>query len=324
MQFIFNGITSEELGLIIPATIFRPSWAESVEDIQIPGRSEIIKQPTGIFENQALTIPATITDQTKARRIYSVLNGEGRLILSTAPDEYINARVQPISPNGVALDMSEISINFDCYPFAYSVTPTEQEITKSFTSIINNSTVHPAPVFKFKIKQGDAPILKGDVNFDGVIDAIDASMVLTEYARTSAGQPETFTPRQKIAADWNDDGVVDAVDASAILEYYARTSTGGGGGSGGRPVTPTENIELNVNGAVLNIGLPAEVFSLGAEVTVDSNLYLIYYEDANGAKVNILQYSSLDLPLLHAGENFIKYSGANVESAKIIINERWL
>ena len=324
MWFSFNGISSEELGLILPNTVFRPSWAELTEEITIPGRAEVIKQTTGIYENQQLPIPCVVTDARRLKDIYSLIHGNGKLILSTAPNEYINARAEVLVPNGVALDMAELPITFDCSPFAYSVTPTEYALSQSYTEVRNNSTVFTAPIFKFKIKKGDAPILKGDVNFDGVIDAIDASMVLTEYARTSAGHAPTFTPRQMIAADWNDDGVVDAVDASAILDYYAKSSTGGGGGGGTHVVPPTENLQLNVNGANLNIGLTAEIFNIGAEVTVDCGLHLIYYKDMNDAMVNIMQYSSLDLPLLHEGVNFIKYSGANVESAKVIINERWL
>lgn len=63
---------------------------------------------------------------------------------------------------------------------------------------------------------------KGDVNGDGVTDAIDASAVLTEYAGTSTGKAPTFAAWQEEAGDWNLDGVVDAIDASAILTYYAK------------------------------------------------------------------------------------------------------
>lgn len=323
MWFEFNGINSNDLGLIIPNTIFRPSWAESTEEITIPGRIETIKQPTGSYDNQSITIPVVVTDSSQLRRINSLIHGNGKLVLSTAPDEYINARANVLIPKGVALDMAELSISFDCSPFAYAIAPSEYNITTSYSEVVNNSIVFAAPVFKFKIAKGDAPILKGDVNFDGVVDATDASMVLTEYARTSAGHPPSFTPRQMLAADWDGDGIVDATDAAAILDYYAKSSTGGGGG-GTHVVPPTEILQLDVNGAILNIGLPAEVFNIGAEVTVDSGLHLIYYSDMNGAMVNIMQYSSLDLPLLHEGSNYIRYIGKNVESAKVIINERWL
>lgn len=321
MWFKFNDTRSDDMGLIIPNTIFRPSWVEQVEEISIPGRAEVIKQSTGIYSNQSLNISCVATNTSKINSIYAWLHGTGKLILSTNSNEYMTARADVLVSKGVALDMAEIPITFDCFPFAYAINSTEYSITTSYTEVTNESTVFTAPIFKFKIKKMDAPILKGDVNFDGVIDARDASLVLAEYAATSAGKPSTLTDRQKIAADYNDDGVIDAKDASAILEYYANSSIAVNASTS---TAPSEIIQLDVNGGILSLGIPSEVFNVGAEVTVDSGLHLIYYKDASGDMVNIMQYSSLDLPLLHEGKNYIKYSGANVESAKVIIKERWL
>jgi hypothetical protein len=58
-----------------------------------------------------------------------------------------------------------------------------------------------------------------------MIDSVDASMVLAEYAALSIGEPTTFEDsHQDVAADVNCDGVIDAVDASLILAYYAYVS----------------------------------------------------------------------------------------------------
>ncbi|MCM1506458.1 MAG: dockerin type I domain-containing protein [Ruminococcus flavefaciens] len=67
----------------------------------------------------------------------------------------------------------------------------------------------------------------GDVNADGSVDAVDATLVLTEYARLSTGSDYSFSDSQIAVADVNSDGFVDAVDASLILAYYAYLSTGG-------------------------------------------------------------------------------------------------
>ncbi|MBR6968866.1 MAG: hypothetical protein IKH78_10095 [Ruminococcus sp.] len=67
----------------------------------------------------------------------------------------------------------------------------------------------------------------GDVNGDGLTDAVDASDVLAEYALVSGGQAPSFSDDMKKAADVNRDGLTDAVDASQILAYYAYLSTGG-------------------------------------------------------------------------------------------------
>ncbi len=67
----------------------------------------------------------------------------------------------------------------------------------------------------------------GDVDNNGIVDAVDASKVLSEYARVSSNAKSTFGEAQKKAADANKDGFIDAVDASKILAFYAYRSTNG-------------------------------------------------------------------------------------------------
>ncbi len=67
----------------------------------------------------------------------------------------------------------------------------------------------------------------GDVNGDGKIDAMDASITLYNYALASTGHDYELNSEQLTAADANNDGKVDAVDASAILTYYAYSSANG-------------------------------------------------------------------------------------------------
>lgn len=317
-HFIFNGTDSRDLGLILPETPFRPSWAESVDEITIPGRAEVIKNPNGTYDNQSLTINSVISDSSKINDIYSALSGEGKLILSTAPNEYINCRVEPLIPQGVALDMAELPITFDCYPFAYAVEPTVTEIGTSFTEINNTSSVYSAPIIKISIEKSSSTIMKGDVNMNGRIDPDDASLALAEYVRLSSGQPGTFTPEQFYAADMDDDGILSADDCSAILKLYTELSSQAG------TITPAQQVEINTNGASLIVGIPSEVLANGFDIYVDCGLYIIYYFDTEGNMVNIMQYSSLDLPLLHKGVNYMKYTSKFVNGVTVTINERWL
>lgn len=67
----------------------------------------------------------------------------------------------------------------------------------------------------------------GDVNSDRTIDAIDASMILTAYARSATGNKLDLSDVQKVSADVNKDGAIDAIDASLVLSYYAYKATGG-------------------------------------------------------------------------------------------------
>ena len=67
----------------------------------------------------------------------------------------------------------------------------------------------------------DTLVKTGDINCDGLIDAVDASKVLAIYAELST---EEIKPIKYTLGDMNGDGFVDAVDASAILAEYARLS----------------------------------------------------------------------------------------------------
>lgn len=52
-------------------------------------------------------------------------------------------------------------------------------------------------------------------------------MVLSDYAMKATGHESIFNAEQSKAADLNSDGAVDALDASLILSYYAYKATGG-------------------------------------------------------------------------------------------------
>ena len=65
----------------------------------------------------------------------------------------------------------------------------------------------------------------GDVNEDGMIDSVDASMVLNIYANIAASRTYKPTEKLKKLSDVNMDNKIDVLDASIILEYYAVAST---------------------------------------------------------------------------------------------------
>lgn len=316
MSFTFNGVTSDSLGLIVTNSVFRPSWAEERSELNIPGRSSKIHIGTGVYPNEELTIQTAITDVAKIREIYSTICGEGKLILSSNPDEYLYATVEPLISEGVALEMALLPITFSLAPFAYAVEPTQVQIGKEYTAVENASSIYSEPVIQIKMQKSTSAILKGDVDMDGKITAADAALVMEEIANIAGGEP-TFTPEQFEAADMDGDGKLTAADVAAILSEYAS-------GASKDPTTPAQNVIINTNGAKLFVGIPSEVVANGFTVTIDCGLHLIYYTDLSGNMVNILHYSSLDLPLLHEGANYMKYTGDNVESVTVTINERWL
>lgn len=65
----------------------------------------------------------------------------------------------------------------------------------------------------------------GDVDGNGNIDAVDASMVLENYSAVSTGNNSFISRFLEDYADINQDCCVDATDASEILSLYAELST---------------------------------------------------------------------------------------------------
>jgi hypothetical protein len=60
-----------------------------------------------------------------------------------------------------------------------------------------------------------------------MVNAVDASAILSEYAALSSGKRGRFDAEQRTAADVDCNGTVDAVDASRVLKFYAYLSSGG-------------------------------------------------------------------------------------------------
>ena len=105
-----------------------------------------------------------------------------------------------------------------------AATTTVTTTTKPATTTVTTTTT--APTTTTPPTTTEPTYTLGDVNEDGKVDSVDASLVLAEYALIQTGGDLTFTEKQKNAADVNKDGKTDSSDASKILEYYAAISTG--------------------------------------------------------------------------------------------------
>ncbi len=94
-----------------------------------------------------------------------------------------------------------------------------------FESLPDKANYPAAALKTYESAAGEIKL--GDVNVDSKIDARDASMVLTEYAQTSANKPAQLKARQYTAGKVNKDDKLDSRDASLILGFYAQASAGG-------------------------------------------------------------------------------------------------
>lgn len=110
------------------------------------------------------------------------------------------------------IDQTEGSnVKFTVYPYDLSE-------TGSYGLYVSSTSTGYAKVATFGVTDNweEAPYTLGDVNMDGKIDVIDASVILRYAANL-----DTLTDTQKAAADVNRDNTIDVIDASAVLRYAA-------------------------------------------------------------------------------------------------------
>jgi len=80
-------------------------------------------------------------------------------------------------------------------------------------------------------------------------------------------------------------------------------------------------IVIDTNGSAFTLTIPAELVS--KELIIDSDAEVAYYMDGDD-KVSVNHRTKGSYPLLHLGDNYIKYSGSVTGDVTINVRERWL
>ena len=123
-------------------------------------------------------------------------------------DDMFNGCINLVGGNGTKFDESKIDV-----AYAHIDGPDNPGY---FTEKKKNSKTDPIQNVKKLV----------DPTGDGIIDALDASNILSQYTKYSTGAAEP-TADDHAVCDVNTDGYIDYVDASKVLAYYANVSTGG-------------------------------------------------------------------------------------------------
>ena len=224
---VFNsgdGITLEDAD-VIKAYVFN-----KISALPYNGSTESLKaimETINRTTTQTTTISITTTTTTinKISTLSGDANCDGKvdetdsdLILNYYKDVSVGRDNNSISQQG----LRNSDVNHDGI-----VDSLDASLVKSIANKNNISSTTSTTVNIITTTTNSKPIssnsIIGDVNNDGIIDARDATEVLTDYARTSTGS-ESKLSRQ--IADINNDYVIDARDATLILTYYAKTSVG--------------------------------------------------------------------------------------------------
>ena len=114
------------------------------------------------------------------------------------------------------------------------------------------------------------------------------------------------------------------IDISSATEYVKIDNAGT---VKGRPIitfkpSGTSPVTITTNDDELIVKIPETVSNGGYAITIDSEIMIAYYTDADGSKISCTEYTTGHFPLLHVGENYIKYSG-EISEMNINMNERW-
>lgn len=146
----FKNVVSSDIGIMINRVVVPPSSVEDYQMISIPGRQEPLRSDLKTRQPIMITAEATIVEDNMLRQIYSTFQGVGQLIISTEPDKYYNASAQVITPDNIVRYMNEITLGFECQPFAYAVSndPVELEISGSAATIDVGGGYYCQPIYQ--------------------------------------------------------------------------------------------------------------------------------------------------------------------------------
>lgn len=207
--FIFNETNSNDLGMIVRKPIIRPTWGNEYAEMALAGGTRKVMQQSKYYENSSITIDTYVHDASpeKIREIYSKLKGEGKLWISTAPDEILDAIMRPLVPEPVALLSAEIPINVTCLPFAYAVSPTSVVLTSAtdYMEVVNAGTVFSAPEIRFVPTAATVTITTNGKDFEisalteqvtnGYTVVVDSDLNVVYYLKN--GQAIDITQKSK-------------------------------------------------------------------------------------------------------------------------------
>jgi len=128
----------------------------------------------------------------------------------------------PVTTSTTSLSESTITTTTTSIP---EITYTSTTTSIPQTTVSTTTTYYTTP----PVTTTTVPTEKdffGDIDYNNIIDASDASLILGAYAKMQTSGYLPLSEEQKFNADIDKNGIVDASDASKVLGYYAKKQTG--------------------------------------------------------------------------------------------------
>ena len=146
--FIYNGIDSRMMGVIVTAMPPTVRAAQRVESVKVPGRSGSLHETDGSYDNYTKTMECAIKNRQKIDDIAAWLTGSGEIIFSSEPDKVYRVTISnTISIAQMMRTFQKFQVSFDTYPFKYSVNRFDEALELEKPAVIlGKGTVYSQPV----------------------------------------------------------------------------------------------------------------------------------------------------------------------------------
>lgn len=136
---IFNGVRSDELGIVIQKMPSSPRAKEKINSINIPGRSGTLHEFENAFENYTLSVECLVTDLGQIHKIATLFRGTGEVIFSDdLTKKYRVAVVNQIDFIYAATKFKSFLLQLDTQPFKLSAFPLADEIEATSAITFHN------------------------------------------------------------------------------------------------------------------------------------------------------------------------------------------
>lgn len=144
-SFKFNGISSEDLGIIVKEMPPISKSERNIETVSVTGRNGNLHIDNGTYKSKNYKIVCILMDVSKIRQISSIFNGFGKLELSTEPNlEYQAMICNQIDFSKYLTYLKEFVLQFEVDPIAYDKNITETTYTESSDFTVGGTIeVHP-------------------------------------------------------------------------------------------------------------------------------------------------------------------------------------
>lgn len=147
--FIYNGIDSRKMGVIVTEMPPVVRAERRVNTIQVPGRSGSLHVYDGrAYESYTKTMTCAIKNRAGIDQIAAWLTGSGDMIFSSEPDKVYRVHmINQISITQMMLTFQKFQLNMDTYPFKYSVNNFGDAFSLTApTTVHNKGTVYAEPI----------------------------------------------------------------------------------------------------------------------------------------------------------------------------------